>query len=95
MENQETTNQSNHPESNHSQDKSKNLFTTKNLNTAGKVFFVVGLLMMIGTFFGYNTVVCRDGCNYNIGLLNEKSNLINIGGFLFLGGCVLVIQNKA
>jgi hypothetical protein len=77
----------------------KGLFGQKSLHSAGKLFFFLGLIVM---FAGsqYDTTVCeRDSffpinCSHNIGLLNHKSNLINIGGFLFVGGCFLLTNTK-
>ncbi|MDJ0554361.1 MAG: hypothetical protein F6K24_01915 [Okeania sp. SIO2D1] len=55
----------------------------------------IGLLIMIGTLFFYNTVNCGYGtCSHNIGLIGQKNNLIIVGGFLFLGGCVLFNSRK-
>ncbi|MEA5605243.1 MAG: hypothetical protein V7K68_22100 [Nostoc sp.] len=88
-------------ETNNSQPKSSSLFSNQSLASAGKFFFSVGLLIMIGGFFKFDTTVCDSSeysylskCTHNLGLLNDKSNFINIGGFLFLGGCVLIISNK-
>jgi ribosomal protein L37AE/L43A len=93
--------QLNPEETNNSQPKPGGLFSNQSLAPAGKLFFSVGLLIMIGGFFKFDTTVCDSSeysylskCTDNLGLLNEKSNFINIGGFLFLGGCVLIIYNK-
>lgn len=81
---------------------SKIFFNSHN-NLVGKFFFYLGLIMIISSSF-YDTAVCERSeysfslsCTHNIGLLNEKSNLINIGGFLFIGGCILMtnIQDKS
>ena len=51
----------------------------------------LGYGTMLFTLLFYNTTVCNSGsgCTSDIGLINNKSNLITAGGFLFLGGCVL------
>ncbi len=79
--------------------KNNTLFSSSSLAGGGKLLFFLGLLTMIITFFAYETAICDKGsyskdCTYNIGLLNEKSNLINLGGFIFLGGCILIVNNK-
>ncbi|WP_107807063.1 hypothetical protein [Nodularia spumigena] len=95
--------QVNTEETNNSELKPKNngLYSNQSLTSAGKLFFSVGLLIMIGGFIKFETTVCESSeysfssrCTHNIGLLNDKSNFINIGGFLFLGGCVLIIAKK-
>lgn len=58
------------------------------------IMVVIGECIMLFTLFFYDTTVCYNNngsisCTHDIGLLNNKSNLITIGGFLFLGGCVL------
>lgn len=56
----------------------------------------IGLVTMLGTLWFYKTTICEyrssyrsRECSYNIGLIGQKNNLIIVGGFLFLGGCVL------
>ncbi|ABG51640.1 hypothetical protein Tery_2423 [Trichodesmium erythraeum IMS101] len=62
----------------------------------------IGLVTMLGTLWFYKTTICEyqssyrfsRKCNYNIGLISHKNNLITVGGFLFLGGCALFNSRK-
>ncbi|VEP15987.1 hypothetical protein H1P_3940005 [Hyella patelloides LEGE 07179] len=75
----------------------KIFFRNKSVNTTGKILFVVGFVtMLLG--LGYDTTVCSDRAEYidycfdrthNIGKLNTRSNIVNVGGFLCVAGCVL------
>ncbi len=72
----------------------KIFFRDESINTTGRILFIIGFLtMLLG--LGYDTTTCdysygiETGCTHNIGLLNNRSNIVNFGGFLCVSGCVL------
>lgn len=75
----------------------KIFFRNETINTTGRILFVIGLVMML-LGLGYDTTVCSDRGEYidycfdrthNIGKLNTRSNIVNVGGFICVAGCVL------
>lgn len=63
-------------------------------NTWGWILLVIGIFTAI-TGHGKETTVCdneyfRSSCIHNNGLLNDKTNQINTGGFLALAGVILL-----
>lgn len=81
---------------------SNGIFSDRSNKLTGRVFFLLGLVVM---FFGlsYDTTVCNDSSEFssvclsrthNIGLLNTRSNIVNIGGFLCVSGCILIAKFK-
>ncbi len=78
------------------------LFSDRSNNLTGRGFFLLGLVVM---FFGvgYDTTVCNDSSEFssvclsrahNIGLLNTRSNIVSIGGFICVSGCILFTKSK-
>ena len=71
----------------------------KDSNSGAKTLFIIGILV---TLYGlnYDTTTCdydygfKSGCTHNIGLLNDRSNIVNIGGFLGVCGCILSTKSK-
>ncbi|WP_257550281.1 hypothetical protein [Sphingopyxis sp. DBS4] len=53
----------------------------------GIILAVIGAVLMAIGFFQSGAPTYSD--TLNIGLLNDKSNLIAVGGYLFVGGMVL------
>lgn len=81
---------------------SNGIFSDHSNKLTGRVFFLLGLVVM---FFGlgYETTICNDSSEFssaclsrthNIGLLNTRSNIVNIGGFLCVSGCILIATFK-
>lgn len=70
------------------------------LRGIANAMMVIGFLMMTFTLLGYKTTVCdsylgiETDCTHNIGEIGKKNNLIMYGGFLFLGGCVLLNNDE-
>ena len=61
----------------------------------GKLLACLGLLVMFGAFAMDTSVSTGLGFRVaNLHLLNEKSNLMLLGGALFLAGIVLLAANK-
>ncbi|MGV7120940.1 hypothetical protein [Sphingopyxis sp. 550A] len=53
----------------------------------GIILAVIGAVLMAVGFFQSGAPTYSD--TLNIGLLNDKSNLIAVGGYIFVGGMVL------
>jgi hypothetical protein len=78
------------------------LFSDHSNKLTGKIFFLLGLVVMLFGL-GYDTTVCNgtsefsSSClsrTHNIGLLNTRSNIVNIGGFICVSGCILLTKSK-
>lgn len=78
------------------------LFSDNSQRQAGKIFFLLGILALFGGL-SYKTSVCSDRSEFssrclseihNLGLLNDRSNIVNIGGFLLISGSILVSRHK-
>jgi ribosomal protein L37E len=64
-------------------------------NQLGAVFVVVGAIAMFYGL-GMDASTCQLSgldCVNNIGRLNSRSNVVNIGGFLMVAGAVLAKQS--
>ena len=60
----------------------------------GWTFLVIGIFVTL-TGYATETTVCdnqyfKSVCTHNIGLLNDKTNQINTGGFITLAGVILL-----
>lgn len=90
-----------HPENPNNFKKKYRSFLNDNfLYQFGEVIAIVGFLMMTISLVRYDTAVCDRGgifgdCTHNLGLISNKSSLINTGGFLFVGGSVLMQGYKS
>ena len=89
---EEVSNQN--PKDNYDTNFFKIFFRDESTQKTGKILSIIGfIIMLIG--LRYDTTTCdndfgiRTSCTHNIGLLNNRSNLVNFGGFIFLSGCIL------
>lgn len=60
----------------------------------GIAFMVVGALITIGGYNMDTTVSSGYGRVHNVGLMNEKSSQIQMGGIFFISGVILYSLNK-
>lgn len=65
--------------------------------TWGSILLAIGILIIL-TGYTKDTTICDDeyfrvGCTHNNGLLSNKTNQINIGGFIALAGVILLATN--
>lgn len=87
------------PKPNNSQKESVTKTEQKSNNAGAIILFVLGVIV---TFSGlnYDTTSCdynygiKSGCVHNTGLLNDRSNIVNVGGFLCVCGCVLFSKHQ-
>lgn len=59
---------------------------------AGWIGLIIGILLMSWGFFMESTVGYSG--TLNIGLLNDKSNLVMIGGFLTVSGTICIVVSE-
>lgn len=77
----------------------KIFFRDESTQKTGKILSIIGfIIMVIG--LTYDTTTCdnsfgiKTSCTHNIGLLNNRSNLVNFGGFICLSGCILFNKSR-
>lgn len=80
---------------------SNNLFEDKQIAMTSKLISLSGLVIMLYGGMFFDTTNCSssgssyfESCTHNIGLLNTRSNIVNIGGFLCVSGCVLFGKSR-
>ena len=79
-----------------------NLFDSiqMDIDIASKLLSLSGLVIMLYGGMAFDTTNCSstssyfESCTHNIGLLNTRSNIVNIGGFLCVSGCVLFGKSR-
>ncbi|MGL5804587.1 MAG: hypothetical protein ACRC11_03970 [Xenococcaceae cyanobacterium] len=84
-------------------DKSEQINYTKRgfsnwiFNNCNKIFIIGIIIMLLGLFM--DTTVCGEeglykGCTHNLGKLNERSNVVNLGGFIAVCGSIFMISSN-
>ena len=78
-----------------------NLFDSIQIGITSKLLSLSGLVIMLYGGMFFDTTNCSNSessyfksCTHNIGLLNTRSNIVSIGGFLCVSGCVLFGKSR-
>ena len=78
-----------------------NLFDNIQIGITSKLLSLSGLIIMLYGGMFFDTTNCSssgssyfESCTHNLGLLNTRSNIVNIGGFLCVSGCVLFGKSR-